>query len=44
MRIRIVQAPPVAEVEGITVDFFEVGSEHEVGNTLGALLLAEGWG
>jgi hypothetical protein len=43
MRIRIVQAPPIAEVEGFTLDLFEVGSEHEVGNTVGALLLAEGW-
>ena len=43
MRIRIVQAPSIAEVEGITLHLFEVGSEHEVGNTLGALLLAEGW-
>jgi hypothetical protein len=43
VRIRIVQLPDVDEVDGIALDSFEVGSEHEVGNSLGALLLAEGW-
>ena len=44
IRIRIVQSPPVADVDGIPVDYFEVGGDDEVGNSLGALFLAEGWG
>jgi hypothetical protein len=42
VRIRIVQTPPIAEVDGIALDNFEVGGEYEVGNSLAALLLAEG--
>ena len=44
VRIRIVQTPPIAEVDGIALDNFELGGEYEVGNSLAALLLAEGWG
>lgn len=44
MRIRIVQSPPVADVDGIALDYFEVGGEYVVGNSVGALFLAEGWG
>jgi hypothetical protein len=43
MRIRIVQRPPVSDVDGICLDRFDVGAEWEVGNTTAALLLAEGW-
>ena len=43
IRIRIVHAPSIAEVDGITLDLFEVGVEYEVGNSVAALLLAEGW-
>ena len=43
LRIRIVQSPPIADVDGITVDHLEVGEEYEVGNSIGALFLAEGW-
>ena len=43
MRIRIVQSPPIASVDGLQLDCFQVGEEYEVGNSLGALLLAEGW-
>ena len=43
MRIRIVQTPPVPSIDGIALDVFEAGRECEVGTTLGALLLAEGW-
>jgi hypothetical protein len=43
MRIRIVRSLPVRDVDGIAVDTFEVGSEYEVGPSLGALFLAERW-
>ena len=43
VRIRIVQRPPIPDVDGIRLDCFDVGAEYEVGNTTGALLLAEGW-
>jgi hypothetical protein len=43
MRIRILQRPPIPSVDGIRVDCFVVGAEYEVGNSIGALFLAEGW-
>jgi hypothetical protein len=43
MRIRIVRSPPIADVDGIALDSFEVDGEYEVGNSLGSLFLAEGW-
>jgi hypothetical protein len=43
MRIRIVQKPYVASIDGIRLDRFEPGCEYEVGNAVAELLLAEGW-
>jgi len=43
LRIRIVQRPPLSGIDGIRLDRFEVGVEYEVGNIIGALLLAERW-
>lgn len=43
MRIRIVQTPPIRDVDGIALDCFLVGEQYEVGNNLGSLFLAEGW-
>jgi hypothetical protein len=43
MRIRIVQSPTVSDVDGVDLDYFTIGGEYEVGNSVGALLLAEGW-
>ena len=43
MRIRIVQKPPVDDLEGIDLRHFQVGTEYELGNTLASVLLAEGW-
>src|SRR5215813_5183257 len=43
MRIRIIQKPPLTSIDGIQLDTFEVGYRYEVGTTLGALMLAEGW-
>ena len=42
MRIRIVQTPPLSSVDGIAIAF-EVAREYMVGNSVGALFLAEGW-
>jgi len=44
MRIRIVQKPPQDSIDGLQLDRFETGYTYEVGTTIGALLLAEGWG
>ena len=41
LRIKILQKPPTSSIEGIRLDRFEPGFLYEVGNTLGALLLAE---
>lgn len=43
MRIKIVQQPRIPDADGIRLDTFEVGFQYEVGNNVGALLLAEGW-
>jgi hypothetical protein len=43
MRIRIVYKPPVASIDGIQLDRFEPGYQYDVGNSLAALMLAEGW-
>jgi hypothetical protein len=43
IRIRIVQTPSIQSIDGIRLDCFALGAVYEVGNTLGALFLAEGW-
>ena len=43
MRVRILNRPPVQSIDGLQLDRFEPGHQYEVGNSLGALLLAEGW-
>jgi hypothetical protein len=43
LRIRVVAEPPVSDVDGIRLDCFRIGQEYEVGNTIAALFLAEGW-
>ena len=43
MRIRIIQTPPISSIDGIRLDCFQLGMEYEMGNTVGALFLAEGW-
>jgi hypothetical protein len=43
MRIRVLQKPTLREVDGIRLDVFEPGVQYELGNSLGALFLAEGW-
>jgi hypothetical protein len=43
IRIRIVQWPLPASIDGIRLDHFEPGQIYEVGNSIGSLLLAERW-
>jgi hypothetical protein len=43
IRIRIVQSPNIADVDGIALDGYTVGGEYEFGNSLASLFLAEGW-
>lgn len=43
LRIRILQKPPSSSIDGIRLDHFEPGFLYEVGNTIGAVLLAERW-
>jgi hypothetical protein len=43
LRLKILHRPTVKSIDGLHLDQFEPGLEYEVGNTLGALLLAEGW-
>ena len=43
MRIRVLQTPTIAEVDGIRLDAFKPGVQYEMGNCLGALFLSEGW-
>ena len=43
MRIKVIQKPTEDRIDGIALDRFQVGFQYEVGNSIGALLLAEGW-
>jgi len=43
MRIRVVHKLGIASIEGIRLDDFEPGQSYDVGSTVGAFLLAEGW-
>jgi hypothetical protein len=43
LRIQIVQTPTELSIDGVRLDRFEPGNQYEVGNSLGALMLAEGW-
>ena len=43
MRIKIVRTPTQTTVDGIRLDGFHPGSSYEVGTTVAALFLAEGW-
>jgi DNA recombination-dependent growth factor C len=43
MRIKILRLPSVKELDGIDLRHFFVGQKYEVGNGLGAVMLAEGW-
>jgi hypothetical protein len=43
MRIRIIQQPAIASIDGVRLDCFELGKEYELGTSLGGVFLAEGW-
>jgi len=43
MRIKIIQKPEPASIDGLLLDRFEPGFEYEVGTALGCLFLAERW-
>jgi hypothetical protein len=43
MRIRILHRPSCSSIDGIRLDRFEPGQLYEVGNSLSAVFLAEGW-
>jgi hypothetical protein len=43
MRIRILRKPATASIDGLRLDGFEMGRTYDVGNSVGGLLLAEGW-
>jgi hypothetical protein len=43
MRIRLLHRPPARSIDGLHLQRFEPGSLYDVGATLGALMLAEGW-
>jgi len=43
MRIQIVAEPPNRCIDGVQLDRFHVGESYDVGPSLGALLLCEGW-
>jgi hypothetical protein len=43
MRIRIVQKPTQACIDGVQLDRFQVGAQYELGTALGAVFLTEGW-
>jgi len=43
MRIRILQKPSGANIDGVRLEQFVPGHQYEVGNMLGSLFLCEGW-
>ena len=43
MRMKVVQRPPVASIDGLRLDRFEPGYHYDVGTALGILMLAERW-
>ena len=43
MRIRVIQRPSAASVDGFELHRFEPGCLYDVGTSLGSLMLSEGW-
>ena len=43
MRIRIVQKPSVAFIDGVRLDQFRLGNVYHLGSLLAGVFLAEGW-
>jgi hypothetical protein len=43
MRIRIVQKPAVAFIDGVRLDHFRPGHVYQLGSLMAGVFLAEGW-
>jgi hypothetical protein len=43
IRVQIVRAPNIASIDGVQLDGFETGVVYDVGTSIAAVLLAEGW-
>jgi hypothetical protein len=43
VRIRIIQKPPVTDIDGVDLGYFQPGSVYDVGEILADVFLAEGW-
>jgi len=43
MRIRVIQRPSAASIDGLDLGRFEPGHVYDVGTSLGCLMLCEGW-
>lgn len=43
MRVLIVRKPTVSSIDGVRMDLFQVDQEYELGTSLAAVMLAEGW-
>jgi hypothetical protein len=43
MRIKVIQQPTVACIDGVHLDQFRPGNEYQLGNLLACVFLAEGW-
>jgi len=43
MRIRIIQKPAVASIDGVRLDQFRPGHVYHLGSLMASVFLAEGW-
>jgi hypothetical protein len=43
MRIKVIQKPAVACIDGVRLDQFRPGNEYQLGNLMACVFLAEGW-
>ena len=43
MRIKVIQRPPVASIDGLDLSHFHVGCLYDVGTAVGSVMLAEHW-
>jgi hypothetical protein len=43
IRIEVIQRPSISSIDGVQTGSFEPGKRYEVGNSIGAVFLAEGW-
>lgn len=43
IRVQITRKPPLESIDGVRIDSFEVGHVYEIGTSIAAVMLAEGW-